>query len=300
MNPLVLVAFPAVLTLGLAGCAGKSNSMKPDFHNYTLDHQTPTDPLLQAQLEQLDSNLRARFGMTSQQTAVGLLDLRSVRLAMIHPDRGEYAASVPKISILLALFQLHPEMATHLDAQTRHELGLMIKVSSNEMAAKYSRLLGLTNIQAVLNAQGFYDPARGGGLWVGKHYGRSEERYGDPLQDHAHAATIRQVLRFYLLLEQGRLVSAPASRTMREIFASPDIPHEVNKFVAGLAGRNVEILRKSGTWQDWRHDSAIVTGEGRHHILAALTRHPRGDEYLVELARAVDDLLVKNSSGAAR
>jgi len=39
----------------------------------------------------------------------GLLDLKTLRLAMIHPDREEYAASVPKIGILLAYFQLHPE-----------------------------------------------------------------------------------------------------------------------------------------------------------------------------------------------
>jgi hypothetical protein len=39
------------------------------------------------------------------------------------------------------------------------------------MAAKYSRELGLQQIQQILNAQGFYDPNRGGGIWVGRHYG---------------------------------------------------------------------------------------------------------------------------------
>jgi hypothetical protein len=68
-------------------------------------------------------------------------------------------------------------------------------------------------------------------------------------------------------------------------------PHANNKFVKGLAGRDLQIIRKSGTWQDWRHDSAVVTGGGRHYILVALTRHPRADDYLVDLARAVDDLI---------
>jgi hypothetical protein len=94
-----------------------------------------------------------------------------------------------------------------------------------------------------------------------------------------------------LWLEQGKLVSPAASRNMREIFASPDIPHDDIKFVKGLAGRDVQIIRKWGTWQDWRHDSAVVTGGGRHYILVALTKHPKGDEYLVELAKAIDDLL---------
>jgi hypothetical protein len=80
---------------------------------------------------------------------------------------------------------------------------------------------------------------------------------------------------------------------MKEIFASPEVPHDDIKFVRGLKGREGEmkILRKWGTWQDWRHDSALVTAPGRHYILVALTQHPRGDDYLVELAKQADDLL---------
>jgi len=265
--------------------------MKPGFADYTLDYDSPLDASLKAKLISIDTKLREKFGMTTEQTAVGVLDLRTLKLAMIHPDRIEYAASVPKIGILLAWFQLHPEAATNLDAQTRHELGRMIKVSDNEMAAKYSQMLGLKQIQQVLDSYGLYDAKHGGGIWVGKHYGKGGERYGDPVGGHSHAATVRQLLRFYLLLEQDRLVSPEASRTMREIFASPDIPHMDDKFVKGLADRDVQILRKSGWWENWLHDTALVTGPHRHYILVALTNHPNGDEYLVELARQVDDLM---------
>jgi beta-lactamase class A len=167
----------------------------------------------------------------------------------------------------------------------------MIKVSDNELAAKYSRALGLKEIQRVLDSYHFYDVQHGGGLWMGRHYGKGEERYGDPLADHSHAATVRQLLRFYLLLEQGRLVSAEASRTMREIFVSPDIPHMEDRFVKGLAGRYLQILRKAGWWEDWFHDTAIVTGEGCHYIIVAMTQHPQGDAYLEGFAPAVDDLM---------
>ena len=108
---------------------------------------------------------------------------------------------------------------------------------------------------------------------------------------------MRQLLRFYLLLEQGRLVSAEASGAMRGIFASPKIAHDEVKFVKGLAGRGVQVLRKSGSWENWLHDSAVVTGAGRHYILVALTQHPRGDEYLVALARAVDELMAGAETG---
>lgn len=290
--------FLAALLFSSASCHRLPDSMPTRFENLVLDYNTPVDPDLQARVEAIDAELRARFGLTPEQAAVGVLDLRHPRLAMLHPDRIEYAASVAKIGILLAYFEVHPEAAMHLDPRTRHELGLMAKASSNEMAAKFSRELGLHEIQAILNAQHFYDAAHGGGLWVGRHYGSGSERYGDPIADHSHAATIRQLLRFYLLLEQGRLVSPEASRTMREIFLSPDIPHDQIKFVKVLAGRpGIEIVRKWGTWENWLHDTAIITGPNRHYVLAALTNHPRGDEYLEALAAKIDDLMIADGVG---
>lgn len=287
MRHLFAMTLPAVTCL----CSCTAGPSGRPLERYTLTYESPVDPNLQARIEQIDTDLRERFDMTTEQTAVGTLDLTSPRLAMIHPDRIEYAASVPKIGILLAYFQSHPEAATQLDPSTRHELGLMIKVSSNEMAAKYSRQIGLKTIQGILNDQGFYDEDHGGGIWVGKHYGKDNERYPDPVGDHSHAATVRQVLRYFLLLEQGKLVSPDASRTMREIFASPEIPHNDAKFVQGLAGRDLQIIRKSGTWENWLHDAAVITGPNRHYILVALTCHPKGDDYLAELAKAVDDLM---------
>jgi beta-lactamase class A len=283
------------MALCLTGCFIMSPQTKTTLESYTLDYSTPTDPALQAQLERIDADLRHQFDMTPEQTAVGVLDLRTLRLAMIHSDRIEYAASVPKIAILLAYFQLHPDAATNLSPQTRHELGLMIKQSSNEMAAKYSQALGLAAIRQVLDSYAFYDPAHGGGIWVGKHYGKDSERVGDPVGHHSHAATVRQLLRYYLLLEQGRLGSIESSQTMREIFGSPDIPPLNDRFVKGLEGRGVEILRKSGWWEDWFHDTAVITGPGRHFILVALTHHPKGDRYLEALAKAVDELMLEKA-----
>jgi beta-lactamase class A len=280
-----------VLSLIFFVTTGISSPSDRALDRYTLGYDTPVDPALQSGLEQIDAGLRAKYGMTTEQTAVGLLDLNTLRLAMIHPDREEYAASIPKIGILLAYFQLHPEAATNLNPQTRHELGLMAKASNNEMAAKFSGELGLKTVQAVIDSYDLYNTNHGGGIWVGKHYGQGHERYGDPIGDNSHAATVRQLLRYFLMLEQGKLVSAAASQTMRAIFASPDIPHDNIKFVKGLEGRNVQIIRKWGSWEDWLHDSAVITGGGRYYILVALTKHPRGDEYLVDLAKSVDDLL---------
>ncbi len=287
------LAVLAALAFGFAGRNLFAAPMPPDFETYALDYTTPTDPSLSAQVAAIDARLRARHGMAPNQTAVGVLDLNTLRLALIHPDEIDNAASVPKIAILLAWFQLNPDWATKLDPPTRRELGLMIKVSDNELAAKYSQQLGLKAIQRVLDSYGFYDAAHGGGLWLGKHYSKAGERYVDPVGGHSHAATVRQLLRYYLFLEQGKLVSPAASKAMREIFASPDIAPLDDRFVKGLAGRGVQVLRKSGWWEDWSHDTAIVTGGGRHYLIVALTHHPQGAEYLAELAAAVDDVLAR-------
>ena len=262
----------------------------PPIASHRLDYTTAPDPALQAEVEAIDTRLRAKYGIEAGQTAVGVLDLGTLRLAMVRPDQPYYAASVPKIAILLAWFQLHPEAATSLDGASRRELGLMIKVSDNALATKYSQLLGLKTIQGVVDSYGLYD-ATHGGLWMGKHYGKGTERYVDPVSGNSHAATVRQLLRFYLLLHQDALVSPEASAAMREIFLSPEIAHVDDKFVKGLAGRDVLVRRKAGWWEDWFHDTAVVTGGGRAYIIVALSHHPKGDDYLVEFAAAVDDLL---------
>ncbi|HLS27560.1 MAG TPA: serine hydrolase [Opitutales bacterium] len=270
-------------------------STKGSMNDYTLDYTTAVDVKLQKELESIDQQLRDRYEMSVGQTAVGVLDLKNLRLAMIDPDRIEYAASIPKIGILLAYFQLKPDAVDTLDSETRHRLELMTKVSSNEWAAHFSRELGLKEIQKVLDSYDFYDAEKGGGLWVGKHYGRDEERYGDPVGDNSHGATVRQLLRFYLLLEQGKLVSPEVSERMKEIFAAPEIEHDDIKFVKGLGDREVQLLRKWGSWRNWLHDSAIIIGPDRHYILVGLTEHPKGDDYLVDLAVAVDDLFVNGA-----
>jgi beta-lactamase class A len=262
-----------------------------EFDAYSLTNDSRVDARLQAQVEEIDAGLRSRCSIPPGQTAVGVLDLRTLRLALVQPDRIEYAASIPKLGILLAYFQMHPSAAADLSSVVQHELGLMIKASSNEMATKFSRELGLSCIQQVLDSYRFYDSDHGGGIWMGKHYGESSERIGDPIGGNSHAATVRQLLRFYLLLEQGKLVSTEASAKMRDIFLSPDIPNDAIKFVKGLEGRNLEVRRKWGSWQDWLHDSAVITGPNRHYILVGLTHHPKGDDYLADLAAALDDWL---------
>jgi beta-lactamase class A len=128
-------------------------------------------------------------------------------------------------------------------------------------------------------------------LWCGKHYNIDQPRIGDPLKDHSHAATVRQCLRYYLLLEQGKLVNPSASATIKRLFASPQLEHHHDRFVKALAGPGVMILRKSGEWEDWHLDTARVERGSAVYLIAGMTHHARGVEYLEALAAAVDAAL---------
>lgn len=261
--------------------------------SYRLDVDTPTDPAFQSLVEAAEQRIGDALGIPPEERAIGALDLTDLRLAMVRPDTMFYGASVPKICILLGYFDKYPEAARHLDPQVRSELERMIKRSDNEMAAKYSQLVGIEHIQALITGKQyrFYDQEHGGGLWCGKHYGLAEPRYGDPLHDHSHGATVRQCLRYYLLLEQGKLVSADACATMKEIFAAPALPFHDKDFVEGLKGRDATILRKSGWWEDWHLDTARVQHGQRLYLLAGMTKHPQGEAYLAQMATAIDDIL---------
>lgn len=296
VSPISLVAALAASPLMSTGApdgyaANWTRAMR--MQSYRLTYDTPLDPELQAALEQLDHQVAEQLGMAAAPRAFGVLDLTDLRLALVHPDDMFYGASVPKICILLAYFETHPEAAEHLDPAVERELQLMIKRSDNQLAAKYSQLVGIEKIQEILQSKRyrFYDQEHGGGFWCGKHYGIAEPRYGDPVHDHSHGATVRQCLRYYLMLEQGQLVSAAACAKMKQIFAAPELEFNNEDFVRGLSGRDVTILRKGGLWEDWHLDTARVQHGGRLYLLAGMTQHARGHDYLAGMAAGVDDVL---------
>lgn len=262
------------------------------MQSYRLDHDTPTDRALQTALEAIDQKIGGELGIPPDMRAFGVLDLTDLRLALVRPDALFYGASVPKICIVLAYFAKYPDAVTSLDPLIEHELQLVIKRSDNDLAARYSQLVGIEAIQELLLSRRyrFYDREHGGGIWCGKHYGIDEPRTGDPVGDHSHAATVRQCLRYYLLLEQGKLVNAAVSAKLKQIFAAPDLEFHNDGFVRGLNGRDVAILRKNGLWEDWHLDTARVQHGERLYLLAGMTRHPRGNEYLQQMAAAVDEL----------
>lgn len=260
-----------------------------DIQSFKLTPQTRPEPRLQAALEQVEADIAAELGIPEDARAIGVIDLRDVRFAAVGPDRLFYGASVPKIAIVGAyLAGVGPDIS----AEVERELELILKRSDNELAAKYSQIVGLEAIQKWLQSPdvGLWDP-NVGGLWCGKHYGVETPRIGDPIGDNSHAMTVRACLRFYLLMEQGKLANARVSARLKQLFAAPRLEFHNKDFIRGLNGRGAHVLRKSGLWEEWQLDTARVHAGDRLYLLAGATRHPRGGEYLAKMAAAIDSLL---------
>jgi beta-lactamase class A len=255
------------------------------------------DPRLQQGLEDCLASLRLNDAVRSRNLSVVLVDITDPdcpRLAYANPNHMMYAASLPKIAILLGAFERIDRGEMVLDGQTLDQLQRMIRRSSNEAANEMLNRVGPEFILEVLQSPRYrlYDPQTNGGLWVGKEYSQAPARQRDPLHHLSHGATALQVARFYHLLETGQLVSPEHSRMMKAILGEPEIQH---KFVQGLKADHPDskLYRKSGTWQDFHSDSAIIERDGHRYIAVALSQSPEGGRWLSELIVAMDKLVCR-------
>jgi beta-lactamase class A len=213
-------------------------------------------------------------------------------MAYVNPNEMMYAASLPKIAILLGAFERISNGEMTLDARTREKMAHMIRNSSNQAATEMLNRVGKAYLADLLQSSRYrlYDPKKNGGLWVGKEYSKAGAWRRDPLHNLSHGATALQVARFYYMLQTGRLVSPELSREMKSILANPAIEH---KFVKGLKSVHPDsrIYRKSGTWKQYHSDSAIIEHDGRRYIAVALAKSRRGGKWLSDLIVAMDDLI---------
>lgn len=260
------------------------------------------DPDLQHLLDVEINILGLRNAAERNRFAVALVDVSDPnrpRYAAVNSQLSMYAASLPKIAILLGVFQKAHDAGVEVDAATMTLCRKMIQRSSNPAATKLLKSIGFEYLANLLRSKKYelYDEETGGGLWVGKAYASSSAWRRDPLNNLSHGASVYQVARFYYLLETGRLVSPQASNTMKELLADSKITH---KFVRGLKKRKPKsvIYRKSGTWREWHADGAIVERDGKRYIAVGLIRDTRGDSKLSQLIVALDNLIFEPGKAA--
>ena len=253
------------------------------------------DQYLQTRLQATLHNLGLTKAVADKKLALALVDIthpRSPRVASINGSQMMYAASLPKIAILLGAFEQIESGAMKLDGENRELMTQMIRKSSNVAATTMLRKVGKEHLAELLQAPRYklYDRNRNGGLWVGKEYGKSPAWQRDPLHNLSHGATAMQVARFYYLLETNRLVSAKLTVDMKEILSKSAINH---KFVKGLQKVHPDsnIYRKSGSWRQFHADSAMVERDGRRYIAVGLVENQAGGQWLTQLIVEMDKLI---------
>ena len=233
------------------------------------------DAALQQQLEALVRREGLWKPVQSRTLALGLVDITDIdapRYAALNPNHMMYAASLPKIAILLGAYVEAAEGDLALEEGLHEDMVRMIRYSDNASATRVLERVGREDLMDILTSDRLrlYDPARNGGLWVGKDYARQNAFRRDPLHNLSHGATVYQVARFFYLLQKGELVAAEYRDDMLSILSEPGIEH---KFVAGLRSRPVtEMYRKSGTWRDYHADAALVEAGDRRFIMVGMAR----------------------------
>jgi beta-lactamase class A len=258
--------------------------------------ETCSNSRLQDGLESCLRDLKLDQAAARKKLSVALVDITDPsqpQLAEINGDQMMYAASLPKIAILLGAFERIANGEMEFDRATEEKLTRMIRNSSNRAATEMLNQVGKVYLADLLQSPKYrlYDPQYNGGLWVGKEYGKAGAWKRDPLANLSHGATAFQVARFYYLLETGQLVSPEMSREMKTILSKPAIAH---KFVKGLKSRpDAEIYRKSGSWRQYHADSALIEHNGRRYIAVALAEDVRGGEWLSRLIVRLDDLILR-------
>ncbi len=277
------------LAAGTAGARDACRAEGPDG----LRHRNPA---LQALLERGLRGAGLGPALDRRHLTVALVDLsrrHEIFYAGINDDLMLYAASLPKIGILLSVLESVQHGEIEWDESFRFKLRKMITISNNAYATWGAKLVGLRPMARILLDPRYclYEPGVGG-LWVGRAFEKGGESFRDPLKSISHGASARQAARFYVLLDRERLVSPYWSRYMLRLMAPPEYVH---KFVKALDGRpRLEfVARKSGTWQNFHADSALIQHDMARYVLVGLSDAENGEELLRAVAPVADDIIVQ-------
>jgi beta-lactamase class A len=259
---------------------------------------TLVNSALQQSLEkELMSNPNWKSLMNNNKMAVGIVDLSNpekVKYASINGNYMMYAASLPKIAVLLSSMDAIEKGELKETQEIKKDMRSMISKSNNEATTRMIDRLGYGKIQSVMTDPKymFYDESQGGGLWVGKRYGSGGDTNREPLKNLSHAATVNQVCRYYYLLANGKLVNKGRSKQMLDIMGDPELHHKFVNTLDNIAP-DARLYRKSGSWKTFHSDSILVWGNNpnRRYILVALIDDAEGEQIIRDLVRPVEKVL---------
>lgn len=249
-------------------------------------------------LSHLNENSTYRKLIRNKKLSVGLVDMRDVndvKFASVNGNHMMYAASLPKIAVLLAAMDAIEKGELRKTPEVETDMNLMIRKSNNAASTRMIDRVGFQKIADVMQdpRYGLYDRKDGGGLWVGKRYAAKGARNPDPLKGLSHAATVDKVCSFYYMLANDELVSPERSKEMRAIMTAPGLQHKFVNTIKKIAPY-AKLYRKSGSWRTFHSDSIWVKGTNRNYILVALVDDPNGEQIIRDLVNVAEKALNQN------
>lgn len=259
------------------------------------------DPALQARLQRSMDGLGLESLVAGRKLSVSLLDLSDPdeeRYASVNDRQIMYAASLPKLGILLGAFQAIHDGLLGRTSAVDASLTRMIRQSSNSDASRIIQLLGYDFIARTLSSARYrlYDPEAEGGMWVGKSYGPSGLRSHvefwrpEPISGEWHATNSLQVTRFFWLLSRGDLVGRRDCDSMKRILSQSNGPEY---FAHRLRLEGVRtIYRKSGVFGDIYCDAALVEHQHKRYVAVAMVNDASGPAILTKLIRELNYLIM--------
>jgi len=254
------------------------------------------DRKLQKQVDTALKSLGLDDDARRRRLAVALVDVTDPdkpRVAEVNGDTMIYAASLPKIAVLLGAFEKIAQGKMEYTPEIKQLMEQMIQRSNNRSTTEMMHRTGKKYIARVLLSPRYrlYDPRHNGGLWVGKDYAKSGLWKRDPLHNLSHGATAIQVARFYFLLYTDNLVTPEWSREMRNVMSGTHIDHKFVKALRHLSPR-MTLLRKSGSWRTYHSDSVLVSRNGKTYIAVALSNDPNGGRWMGDLIVEFDRIVM--------
>ena len=134
-----------------------------------------------------------------------ITDCHKPKVAQVNGDNMMYAASLPKIAIVLGFFLEMERGKLKLDEETKQLLIATVRKSSNKADTELLNRVGIENLAQILQSDRYrlYDPQYGGGLWVGRDYSGGPVWKRDPISNLSHGASAIQAARFYYLGATG-------------------------------------------------------------------------------------------------
>ena len=278
------------------------NASTPPTHADATIHIENVAPILakdadlQKKMEKaILSNPQWKKLINSKRMSIGLVDMRNPaqsRFASLNGNHMMYAASLPKIAVLLAAEEALEDGSLKETPEVLNDMRIMISKSNNQATTRMIDRVGFDKIASTMTNPSYklYDKTNGGGLWVGKRYAAGGKRNPDPLKGISHAATVKQVCRFYHMLANDQLVSPERSAHMRKMMINPDLHHKFVNVLDRIAP-TAKIYRKSGSWKQYHADSVWVKDQSRNYILVALIDDEAGGSICKDLVYAIEGVL---------